>query len=226
MRVLMIEDDTQLCEMLGLQFQKKGIECDYCEDGKYAMEYVERDAYDVIVLDRMLPHKDGLTLLKEIRAKRIETPIIMVTALGQLDHRVEGLDEGADDYLAKPFELDEFFARVRALARRKAKAIEAEIVQFGDFTYNIDQMKIMLNEDESKNCHLSKRESELLLFLMKNGGRILSRELLLDRIWGIDSDVMESNLDNFISFLRKRLNCIGSSSHIKTVRGVGYCLEK
>lgn len=225
LRVLIVEDDEKLCKMLQLKFQENRMECDLCLDGKDAMEYIKRDAYDVIALDRMLPHKDGLTILKEIRANHMDTPVIMVTALGQLDHRVEGLDCGADDYLAKPFEIAEFFARVRALARRKSKALESDQIEYGDFVYDIDQMKLRSQKDTEKDCHLSKRESELLLFLIHNEGRVLSRELILDRIWGIDSDVMDSNLDNFICFLRKRLKSIGSGCQIKTVRGVGYRLE-
>ena len=226
MRVLIVEDDKKLCEMLQLQLNENDIQCDICMDGADAMEFIMRDAYDVLVLDRMLPHKDGLTILKELREKQNDTPVIMVTALGQLDHRVEGLDSGADDYLPKPFELEEFLARVRALGRRKVKAIETKREEFGDIYYDADQMKIFAKEDESNNCHLSKRESELLLFMMNNEGRVLSRELILDRIWGIDSDVMESNLDNFICFLRKRLRSVGSKCKITTVRGVGYRLEK
>lgn len=226
MRALLIEDDEKLCEMLLLRFQENKMECDCCMDGRDAMEYVVRDAYDVIILDRMLPHKDGMMILKEIRARHIETPVIMVTALGQLEHRVEGLDCGADDYLTKPFELQELLARVRALARRRTKAIESDQISYGDFLFDSDQMKVISKSDQLKSCHLSKRESELLVFLIKNEGRVLSRELILDRIWGIDSDVMDSNLDNFICFLRKRLKTIGSNCRIKTVRGVGYQLEE
>jgi len=226
MRVLIVEDDKKLCEMLKLQFIANRMDCDICMDGRDAMEYIMRDAYDVIVLDRMLPHLDGLTILKEIRERHNDTPVIMVTALGQLDHRVEGLDSGADDYLTKPFELEELFARVRALGRRKSKAIEAERIEFGDFLYDIDQMKIISKKKEDMDCHLSKREAELLAFLMKNEGRVLNRELILDRIWGIDSEVMDSNLDNFICFLRKRLRSVGSQCQIKTVRGVGYRMER
>ena len=226
MRVLIVEDDKKLCEMLQLQLKENHMDCDVCMDGADAMEFIVRDAYDVIILDRMLPHQDGLAILKELREKHIDTPVIMVTALGQLEHRVEGLDYGADDYLAKPFELEELLARVRALGRRKAKAIETSKIEFGDFYYDVDQMKIVLKEKKEVSCHLSKREAELLLFLIKNEGRVLNRELILDRIWGIDSDVMESNLDNFICFLRKRLRTVGSQCQIKTVRGVGYRMEK
>lgn len=225
MRVLVVEDDEKLCSMLQLRFQENRMECDFCPDGKDALEYVIRDAYDVIVLDWMLPHKDGLTILKEIRANHMETPVIMVTALGQLDHRVEGLDCGADDYLAKPFEVEEFLARIRALARRKTKAMESIQMEYGDFIYDSEQMKIINKRDKSTDCRLSKREAELLLFLIHNEGRILSRALILDRIWGIDSNIMDSNLDNFICFLRKRLKSIRSVCQIRTVRGVGYRLE-
>lgn len=223
MKLLIIEDDLELCAILEHQLKKKDITADFCNRGDDAAYYYEKQSYDTIVLDRMLPGKDGLSILKEIRRKQIATPVIMLTALDTLQNRVEGLDGGADDYLTKPFEVEELLARIRALSRRTLKIESQDSLAFGDIVLDVSNLTITSGE---KQCVLSKRECDLLNFFMKNKGQVLTRETLLTRVWGADSFVTDGNLDNFICFLRKRLKVVESSVNLKTVRGVGYRLEE
>lgn len=223
MRILVIEDDKELCAILEYQLKNNGMEVDFCHDGEDAMFYVMKQTYDIIVLDRMLPGMDGLTILAKLRKEKITTPVIMVTAMDALKNRIEGLDTGADDYLAKPFEIEELLARIRALARRPTKIENTDILSFSDFC--LDGGKMQLIRD-GESCGLSKREYDLLSFFIKNKGQILTREILLTRVWGADSFVTDGNLDNFIHFIRKRLKSVHSQATIKTVRSVGYQLEE
>lgn len=223
MYLLIIEDDKDLCSILEHQLKKNNITADLCHDGADALFYATKQTYDIIVLDRMLPGMDGLTILSKLRKAHITTPVIMVTAMDTLKDRIEGLDTGADDYLTKPFDVEELLARIRALLRRPKKIENFEQLFFSDFYLNSGTMQL-IKEEES--CSLSKRESDLLVFFIKNKGQILTREMLLTRVWGADSFVTDGNLDNFIFFLRKRLKSIHSNASIKTVRGVGYQLEE
>lgn len=223
MRIMVIEDDKELCTILDYQLKKNGIEVDFCYDGEDAMFYVMKQTYDIIVLDRMLPGMDGLTILAKLRKEKIATPVIMVTAMDNLKNRIEGLDTGADDYVTKPFEIEELLARIRALARRPVKIENTDIQYFSDFCLDSGKMQLIR---EGESCGLSKRENDLLSFFIKNKGQILTREILLTRVWGADSFVTDGNLDNFICFLRKRLKSVHSHATIKTVRSVGYQLEE
>ena len=223
MRVLMIEDDKELCAILQIEMIKNQFLVDFCYDGEDADFYINSNAYDVIILDRMLPGKDGISILREIRSKSISTPVIMLTAMNTLHNRIEGLDQGADDYLTKPFEMEELFARIRALARRVAKLENTNLLTFGDITLDTTNLYI---EHNGESCNLSKRESDLLAFFIRNRNTTLERELLLMRVWGADSFVTDGNLDNFIHFLRKRLKSVHSQVILNTVRGVGYRLEE
>lgn len=223
MRILVIEDDRELCSILEYQLKKNQMEADFCYDGADAGFYMNKKNYDVILLDRMLPGMDGITILDKLRKEKIAAPVIMVTAMDDLKNRVEGLDTGADDYLTKPFEMEELLARLRALARRPARIENNDELLFSDFCLQAGNM-LLLHKEES--CRLSKRECDLLCFFIKNKGQILTREMLLTRVWGADSFVTDSNLDNFICFLRKRLKSIHSHASIKTIRSVGYQLEE
>ena len=223
MYLLIIEDDKELCAILEHQLKKNNIEADFCHNGEDALFYIKQQTYDIIVLDRMLPGLDGLSILNRLRKDLITTPVIMVTAMDTLKNRVEGLDTGADDYLTKPFDVEELLARIRALARRPVRIENFEQLHFSDFCLNAGTMQLV---KEKESCSLSKRESDLLVFFIKNKGQILTRELLLNRVWGADSFVTDGNLDNFICFLRKRLKTIHSHASIRTVRGVGYQLEE
>ncbi|MBE5967476.1 MAG: response regulator transcription factor [Lachnospiraceae bacterium] len=223
MYLLIVEDDEDLCSILKYQLKKNNIEADFCHDGEDAFFYIGKQTYDIIVLDRMLPGMDGLTILNKLRKQNIATPVIMVTAMDTLKNRIEGLDTGADDYLTKPFDIEELLARIRALARRPAKIENFEQLHFSDFILDLGTMQL---SGEKESCGLSKREGDLLSFFIRNKGQILTREMLLTRVWGADSFVSDGNLDNFIYFLRKRLRSIHSHATIKTIRGIGYQLEE
>lgn len=222
MRILMVEDDPGLCEAVSFQLEQKGVTVDVCQDGEDGLHWARQQAYDLILLDRMLPGLDGLSVLRSLRQEGIVTPVVLVTALGEVSQRVEGLDAGADDYLVKPFAAEELMARIRAMSRRPRQWESSQIIRLGDVVFDREQKTL---EKEGQSCTLSRRESELMEMLLKNPGQILPRGLLLSRVWGPEAEVEEGNLDNYIHFLRRRLRSVGSTLEIRTVRGVGYQLE-
>lgn len=223
MKLLLAEDDLNLCDALEEQLKAAGYEVDVCHNAINARYYLTATSHDMVLLDRMLPGKDGVTFLSEIRKKQIMVPVILITAMNGIYDRVDGLDAGADDYLVKPFAMEELFARIRALARRPRQIEAANCLKFGDLTYNIDRKIVNKGEE---NYILSKKESSLLEFFMRNSGQVVTREQILDRVWGVDGAVEDGNIDNYIHFLRKRLKGIESDVWIKTVYGIGYRLEE
>ncbi|MHC1749281.1 MAG: response regulator transcription factor [Cellulosilyticaceae bacterium] len=222
MRILLIEDNKNLCLTIARHITKAGYNLDYTYDGLEGMAYIQKQAYDLILLDCMLPSLNGIALLKKIRFQGIHIPVIMLTALGDIDDRVNGLDAGADDYLTKPFAMEELLARIRALKRRPSKWECPENLCFKDITFDCTT-KLLVGP--SATCSLSKRESSLLELFLQNPNNLLPRELIFFRIWGPDAPVEESNLDNYIRFIRRRLTTVGSNLKIKTIRNVGYLLE-
>ena len=222
MRILMVEDDPGLCEAVSFQLEQKGVTVDVCQNGEDGLHWARQQAYDLILLDRMLPGLDGLSVLRSLRQEGIVTPVVLVTALGEVSQRVEGLDAGADDYLVKPFAAEELMARSRAMSRRPRQWESSQIIRLGDVVFDREQKTL---EKEGQSCTLSRRESELMEMLLKNPSQILPRGLLLSRVWGPEAEVEEGNLDNYIHFLRRRLRSVGSALEIRTVRGVGYQLE-
>lgn len=222
MRVLLVEDDEQLNETLTFQLESEGFTVDSCFDGEEACYYGEQNIYDVILLDRMLPKMEGTEVLAALRKKEIATPIILLTALGTLSDKVSGLDQGADDYLVKPFAMEELLARIRCVTRRPNTINKDHTLSVSDITWYIDDGYLL---GPSGKCTLSKREAALLETFLRRKNQTLSRNLLLLKVWGPDSDVEEGNLDNYIHFLRRRLQGVGSCLHIKTIRGIGYCLQ-
>jgi DNA-binding response OmpR family regulator len=222
MRILLIEDNKELCEAIAAHFKKDGYEMDICHDGKDAAYYISGFAHDVIILDRMLPGVDGLTILERIRSGGNLTPVIMITALDGINDRIDGLDGGADDYLVKPFDVKELQARVRALLRRPRIIIASDSISYSDITYNMNTFTLQKGD---KSIVLSKREGALLECLMKHKEQVLTREQILNMVWGMDSFVEDGNIDNYIFFLRRRLKALDSKAAIKTVHGIGYKLE-
>ena len=222
MRILMIEDDEKLCEAVGFRLQQEGFTVDVCHDGDDGLRWITQQAHDLILLDRMLPSMDGLQVLTQMRLKGIMTPVLLMTALGSIEQRVEGLDCGADDYLVKPFDMQELLARIRAMNRRPRTWESSDIVSFGDIVFDSAAKTL---QGICGNCTLSKREADLFEVLIKNPGQILPRSVLFSRVWGPDAPVEDGNLDNYIHFLRRRLKSVGSLLQIKTIRGVGYQLE-
>lgn len=223
MNILMIEDDKDLCEAVSFRLEQEGFSVTACHDGEEGLYYMGERPYDLVILDRMLPHMDGIQVLKEARSRQIKTPVLMLTALGELDDRLSGLNGGADDYMVKPFIFEELLARIRCLLRRPASYTAfADTVFLGDITY-VPQTRTLSSHDKS--CTLSSREGNLMEVFLRNPGQTLPRQLLLSRVWGLETDVEEGNLDNYIHFLRRRLKTVKSALQIKTVRGVGYQLE-
>lgn len=217
-----MEDDKKLCELLSMQLKSAGYETDCCYDGEDALFYIMEQAHDMILLDRMLPVMDGLAVLKKMRAEKIMTPVIFLTALGQLPDKINGLDAGADDYLVKPFEFEELLARIRCLKRRPAKWKDTSILNAGDISLSLAE-SILTGPDLS--LTLSKRECSLFEVFLSNPGQTLPRSVLLSKVWGPDGDVEDGNLDNYIFFVRRRLKSVGSKLALTTIRGVGYRLD-
>lgn len=218
----MIEDDTALCEAVALSLARAGYAVDVCHRGDEGLRVALGGAHDILLVDRMLPGLDGLRLVGALREGGVHAPVIMITALGGLDDRVDGLDAGADDYLVKPFAIDELLARLRALARRPPKWERAPAVAYADLSLDPDAKAL---HGPKGACSLSARECDLLEALMRAEGRTVARPLLFSRVWGADALVEDGNLDSYVHFLRRRLKSVGSAASIKTVYGVGYRLE-
>lgn len=223
MRILLAEDDPKLNETLCFQLTSQGFLVDSCADGEEAVFYGEQNIYDVILLDRMLPCMEGTEVLTQLRKKNIYTPIILITALGTLADKVTGLDLGADDYLVKPFALEELLARIRCVTRRPHTLTASDALVVSDIALEITEAQLT---GPKGSCTLSRRETALLEVFLRSKGQTLSRSTLLLKVWGPDSDVEEGNLDNYIHFLRRRLTSVGSKISLKTVRGIGYCLQE
>ena len=222
MRILLAEDDENLNRTLTERLRSKGFDVDSCLDGEEALYYASQNIHDVILLDRMLPCMDGTEILSQLRNSEITIPIIFITALGSLNDKVTGLNSGADDYLVKPFEFDELLARIQCVTRRSPMLSMSKNLQLLDITYNMDN-DTLTGPDRS--CSLSKREGTLLEAFLRNPNQTIQRETLLLKVWGPESDVETGNLDNYIHFLRRRLKTVGSRLALKTVRGIGYCIQ-
>lgn len=223
MKILLVEDERALHQTLRFQLEKEGFETDGCYDGEEALYYIGESLYDLIILDRMLPGTDGLSVLKKIRQDGNHVPVLLLTALGTVSNRIEGLNSGADDYLVKPFDFEELLARIRCLLRRPSQIMPPSALTFGDLTWFSSENRLT---GPSGSCSLSQREGSLLTALLGNPGQVLSRQTILNRVWGLDNDVEEGNLDNYIHFLRRRLRSTGSAVSVHTIRGVGYCLKE
>lgn len=224
-KVLLMEDDLDLCQSIQQELMKNGYSIDCCNDGETAMLYALNTdyGYDLAIVDRMLPVIDGLTIIKAMRRKNIQIPVIIITGMSALDDRVDGLDGGADDYLVKPFHIRELMARVRALTRRPQQIQDTGVLSYADLHFDYPNRKITCNSYE---LVLTAKETELLSVLMKQPKTAFSREQLVLKVWGSNADIEPGNVDNYISFLRKRLRELHSSCEIKTIYGAGYRLEQ
>lgn len=223
MRLLLIEDDESLCLSLSYQLRQDGFALETCHDGEEGLLWARQQGYDLILLDRMLPGMDGLTLLRQLRREGIHTPVIFLTALGQLGDKTGGLDAGADDYIVKPFAYDELLARIRCVLRRPAVLSGGDLLRYGDVTY--DPGSLTLRRGTASTA-LSKRLGDLLELFLRNPGQTLPRQTILLRVWGMETEVEDGNLDNYTYFLRRSLRKVGSTLRLTTVRGIGYRLEE
>lgn len=195
---------------------------DLSYDGQDGLDNALTGIYDAIVLDVMLPRRDGLSVLRELRQQQVDTPVVLLTALGQTEDKVLGLDSGADDYLTKPFQMDELLARLRALTRRTGQVGATDGIHCGDLTLDRGLLAVRCGGLSFK---LTRKEAQLLEALMRNQGITLSPELLINKVWGFDSEAESRHVQVYISFLRKKLAQLGSGVVITTVRGVGYVLQ-
>ena len=224
MRILIVEDNVELNETLAYHLKREGYDVDTCLNGDDAWFYIQENVADLILLDRMLPGCSGTELLRRMRSGGNSTPVLMLTALGTLSDRVEGLDMGADDYLVKPFAIEELMARIRSLSRRGTGSVslQPDALAYEDLTYRTQIGEL---NGPGGSCTLSKREGALIEVFLRNPKQTLSRGQLLTRVWGLLNDVEDGNLDNYIFFLRRRLKSVASGTSIQTVRGIGYRLQ-
>ena len=223
MRLLLVEDEKRmaqaLCEILRLEHY----EVDCFSNGTEGSMALESDIYDIAILDVMLPGRNGYEIVKSARTKGISTPVLMLTAKAELDDKIQGLDNGADDYLTKPFMTRELLARLRALGRRKMGVVDSTL-SFGDVTLDISNITLTCVSN-SQSVRLSEKESRIMEFFMANKGQILTREQIAVKVWGMECDSEYNNVEVYISFTRKKLLFIGAKTEIKSVRGLGYELR-
>ncbi|HEY9059794.1 MAG TPA: response regulator transcription factor [Pseudobacteroides sp.] len=223
MRLLLVEDERRLSEALSYILRKNNYLVDAAFDGPSGQEMAECNIYDVIILDRMLPGKEGLAVLRDLRKQNISTPVLILTAKDEIKDRVEGLDSGADDYLVKPFSTDELLARIRALSRRKSEQIQSTNLKTSQFELDPLNCEVTMNDQIIK---LTLKESQLLELLIRNKGKVISRDQILSRVWGFDSDVDMNNIEIYIYYLRKKLNLKDTGVRIETIRGIGYSFRE
>ncbi len=221
MNILVIEDETRLADSICEIFCSQKYSCDAVYDGADGFAYAETGIYDVIVLDIMLPKMNGFDVLRSIRAKKINTPIILLTARDDVKDKVMGLDYGADDYLTKPFSKEELLARVRALSRRTGEVILDEI-SFGDLSLDLNGYAISC---KGKSIRLGHKEFEIMKILLSNPTHIFSKEDIITKVWGYLSEAEDNNVEVYISFIRKKLQFLKSNVQISTIRKIGYHLD-
>ena len=218
MRILVVDDEKKIALGIKKALESQKYAVDVCHDGIEALNMAEAIEYDLIILDRMLPGMDGVSIIKNLRSQNIYTPILLLTALGTIKDKTDGLDAGADDYLPKPFALDELLARVRAILRRPK--VKAEIIlTVGDLSLNLNTHLV---KRSNKDIILTKKEFSLLEFLMRNKNQPISKEQIITHVWNWDSDILPNNIEVYISYLRDKVDKPFSKKLIKTVRGVGY----
>jgi DNA-binding response OmpR family regulator len=219
MKLLLVDDEKRLTEALSYLLKKNGFVVDVAMDGKTGIDMACTGSYDIIILDRMLPYLDGVSLVKEFRELGYHTPVLFLTAKDSPEDRAEGLEAGADDYLVKPFFNVELLARLHALARRKSKDIVDTILTVDDMIFDPQRSQVT---KKGKVIHLTVKESQLLELLIRNQGQVVTKQRIIEKVWGYNSDAVESTINIYIHYLRKKINI----SNLKTVRGVGYYLQK
>lgn len=218
MKVLIVEDDVKLAQALGRILEESDYAVDMVHDGTTGRDWAVVGNYDAIILDVMMPGMDGYEVVREIHHANIDTPVLMLTARGSVSDKIAGLDHGADDYMTKPFSPAELMAHLRALMRRQGSVI-FETVDAGDVSLKLDSHELVRN---GKTIHLSKTEFALAKMLISNKERILPKEMIIEKIWGIESNAADNNVEAYVSFLRKKLRYLESNAQIETIRKVGY----
>lgn len=216
MRILYVEDEKYLAEAVIHMLNKQKINVDWVADGESGLELAMKPYYDVIVLDIMLPKLSGLEILQSIRQRHIKTPVIMLSALGDVEDKIKGLDYGADDYLAKPFKTAELVARLKALVRRPALSV-ANHLEYQDLTLDLDNHTL-------NGLELTDKEFNIIEMLLKNPNSATTKEQILAHVWGVDAEFEENYVEVYISYLRKKLKSLNTKVEIKTIRNLGYKL--
>lgn len=222
MRLLLAEDERALSKALATILERSNYSVDTVYDGEAALEYLAADNYDGVILDIMMPKKDGIMVLKELRSRGSKIPVLILTAKSEVDDKVLGLDSGANDYLTKPFHSRELLARIRAMTRSQSSQTSS-VLQMGNIT--LDQRTYELSSPTGS-FRLANREFQILELLMQNPGNLISAERLMEKIWGYDSETEISVVWVYISYLRKKLSALGANIQIRATRNVGYCLEE
>lgn len=221
MRILIVEDEKALADALAEILKQNHYSVDIVYKGPEGLDYARSGIYDIILLDIMLPGLDGLSILKSLRKDNISTPVIMLTAKSEVQDIITGLDAGSDDYLAKPFSTGELLARIRALSRRGSN-YNGEILTFNDLYFDKGTMELSCGKNSIR---LGLKEAQLMELLLINPRQVIPKSLMIEKIWGIDSDAEYNNIEVYISFLRQKLSSLDTNVQIKTIRGVGYQLE-
>lgn len=222
MRILIIEDEIALADALEQIMQKNKYLTDACYDGVSGLDCAMTGIYDVIILDINLPKMNGFDVLRALRIGKITTPVLMLTAKDEIADKVKGLDIGADDYMTKPFNTEELLARIRSLGRRSSNTICENVLEFSDITLNLSTYELTCGTSSLK---LGLKEFCIMELFCRNGTAVISKEQLIEKIWGYDSNAEYNNVEVYISFIRKKLLHLNSEVTVKTVRGVGYCLS-
>ena len=218
MQALIVEDDVRLASALARILNENGYVTDVVHDGQDGYDYASSGIYDVVILDVMLPRKNGCRVVEALRRARIDTPVLMLTARSEIPDKIEGLDSGADDYMAKPFSPAELLAHLRALTRRQGQVV-FERIEAGDLSLNIESRDLSCN---GKSIALSFKEFELARILFSNPDQIVSKDTLISKVWGVESTAVDNNVEACVSFLRKKIRFLGSGVSIDTIRKAGY----
>ena len=221
MHILIVEDETALAEAVAHILRKAGHSADRVADGQSALDYIRAGAYDLVLLDIMLPRLDGLSVLRQMRSECVQTPVLMLTARTTVPDKVAGLNAGADDYLTKPFDPEELLARVGAMTRRKGAMVLNEI-SFQDLTLDLNTVTLRCG---ARDVQLSPKEFALARLMLAEPSMTYSKDLLISRAWGLDSEATDNNVEAYISFLRKKLRYLGSKVGIRNLQKIGYRLE-
>ncbi len=222
LHILVVEDEEKLARLIARALTEERHVVEVAHDGETGLDLASSGSFDLVVLDIMLPRKDGFQVCRELRRQGVRTPILMLTARDAVTDRVQGLDAGADDYLVKPFALEELLARVRALGRRPPLPEAPELLRVGDLELDLARREVRRGGEP---VELTAKEFALLEFLMRNAGLVLSRDRILENVWGFESDATPGSVDIYVHFLRRKLDRPGERSLIKSVRGVGYKIE-
>ena len=223
MRILLVEDEHSLADLVADRLKKERYVVDVSYDGEEGLYNALTGIYDLILLDVMLPKKDGFEILREIRSEGITSKVIMLTARGELDDKLKGFSEGANDYVPKPFHIDELIARVSAQLRTEKTVKDS--LEMGNTLLDFKAPAIV-NKETGESIKINNKEFQLLEYFMMNPNQVLSKDQIFDRIWGMDNDSISNNLEAYISFVRKKLKVLDSDVTVKAVRNMGYKIEK